>query len=272
MTYSLKDGIYKNYILRKEFRYVQNADAVTVVANGCISHDVEMVSKNKLYTVNNGFDFVDIKNNDITGYQDIENKVVFSYTGAIFTSDDRNASLLFKALSELVDEGVCTKEDFVIKYAGPDYLIFSQQAAGYGLEQSIINCGVVTRKEAIKIQLGSDILIHLTSYNQKGVDVLSGKLFEYMMMKKVIVSIVIGKYGMSSVKQIINDCNLGICCEEAMLETDYEQLKQYLKLKLDEKKIKGVILCNYDEDKVSQYDYRNISKQIESIMSILLEE
>lgn len=272
MAYSLEDGLYRKYVLSKEYQYVKNADAITVVANGCISHDAEIVGKNKISIIHNGFDFEDIKESNTKPCRSLGNKVVFSYTGALFTSADRNATLFFKALKELLDEGICVKDDIVIKYAGSDYPIFAQQAACYGLEQLIIDYGVVPRKEAIKIQLGSDILIHLTSYNKKGVDVLSGKLFEYMMMKKNIISIVIGKYCMSSVKQIINECNLGICCEEAALESDFILLKQYLKAIINEKKTKGTVVCNYDESMISQYNYCNISNQFEKTIDLLTGE
>ena len=77
---------------------------------------------------------------------------------------------------------------------------------------------------------------------------------------------------MSSVKQIINECNLGICCEEAALESDFILLKQYLKAIINEKKTKGTVVCNYDESMISQYNYCNISNQFEKTIDLLTGE
>lgn len=263
--------LYRRFVGIKERKYVKNANAVTVVAKGCVSDNAKRYCNNKLYLIHNGYDKSDFTNNfnninGIVGNQ----KLTFTYTGALFTSNDRDASILFEAIRSLIDEGIINYDNIVINYAGPDYNIFFQQASKYMIEKKIVNYGYVSRGTSLKLQADSDLLIHLTSYNNKNIDVLSGKLFEYMMMKKNVVSIVIGKYKDSSVKNIIEATNLGICCEEANIVNDVAALKKFIKEKYEEKMNLGTIKCNINEVEVLKYDYENIAQQFLNICDELM--
>ena len=59
--------------------------------------------------------------------------------------------------------------------------------------------------------------------------ILTGKLFEYMMMDKPVICCMAGDLTGSDVKGVLEKTGIGFCCEQAAGEADRQALTAYLR-------------------------------------------
>ena len=253
-------NLIEKYICKK-------ADKIVIVADGCISYNNAEKFKTKISKINNGFDRDDYKN---VFYNHNKDKLSITYTGAIITKKDRDATLLFMAIYELALENKIDLNKVEFNYAGNDFNLILAQASQYGLESIIVNKGFLKREESIQLQKSSDILLHLTAYNVLHVDLLSGKFFEYLAMDKPIISIVVGRYINSGIKKIIHECKVGLCCEEKSFNnTDFILMKEFLLKVYNDKFNLEKMDFNPSKTAINRFDYFELTnKLIDVIESI----
>ena len=257
-------NVIRSFLLRKkEKSYCTDSDEIIGVANGVISEDLKNRFQDKWHLLTNGFDYDDMNYIGIgdSTVRSRNERIIMTYTGALYKDFWRDLRPVFKAIDELDKEGKCRKTDFCIRYAGNDIAVLMDQAKAFGCEEIIENCGYVSREKAILLQKNSDVLLHATWFVKKGEDVLSGKIFEYLMIGKEIISTVSGTLYDSMVKKIISDSKSGICYEAAK-KGDYCELKQYIYELYIKKKESGYIECMQNTDVIKQYSYENITKKM----------
>ena len=139
------------------------------------------------HVITNGYDPEDIKSIDET------NSPYFNinYTGQLYLGRS-NLSPVFEVLKKLTNSNAVSKEKIRFEYAGNGYQLVYSMASKYGMEDILINHGVVNREKSLKIQKNSKILV-LASWNtKKEKGILTGKFFEYMMMDKPIIAAISG--------------------------------------------------------------------------------
>lgn len=258
--------IQKIGLKRLELSYCEKSDYIIGVANGVISDKCMSLFKDKYIIITNGFDVEDIGSISVEKKNSL--KISMVYTGALYKNLWRDLRPIFNAINELDKEGFCNKTDFEINYAGNDIDILYDQARAYNCEGIINNYGFITRDASIRLQLNSDVLLHATWYTNKNEDVISGKIFEYMLMHKPIISTVVGSYSNSKIKEMIKTANVGFCYEEAEIG-DFDNLKKYLRNIYIEKLKTGIIKCNAKENVVSEFNYKNIAKTVSNIIEKL---
>ena len=94
--------------------------------------------------------------------------------------------------------------------------------------------------------------------------IVTGKLPEYMMMGKPIISIVSGELPWSTVKSMTDQCRLGFCFEEAV-EADYEALKDYIAMQYRHFCATGKVLYCPDVQEVDKYRYRSLTSELQGL-------
>ncbi len=114
--------------------------------------------------------------------------LTIAYTGSLYRGKSDAAPLC--ALNELASNGQIDKEYVRFAY-GRSSAIFQQEAERYTMRTAIIDHGLVSRPEALKIQARSHILF-LASWNSSGQEDSHRKLMEYMMMGKPLIAVVSG--------------------------------------------------------------------------------
>lgn len=266
---AIKNGIFAEES-KKSIKIEQDicecADVISIVAEGCVLDKVKKKYYEKIIMLPNGFDKDDVAGlNKKRVHNYCKNKLVIAYTGAMYTKKERDASLLFKAIKQLIDEGNCIKQNIEVVYAGMDFPVFAAQAMAYGLEDVLTDYGFISRDESIKIQYNADILLHLTAFNNASIDLLSGKFFEYIAMNRPIISIIIGRLTGSKIKNIIEEAKLGFCCEESAVY-DFEKLRCYIYKKYNEKMTTGQVKSISDKQYISKYDYNNLTDNLIDII------
>ena len=122
--------------------------------------------------------------------------------------------------------------------------------------------GWVSREESIRLQRSANLLL-LASWNTAALKgVLTGKLFEYLMMDKPIVCCVGGELPDSGVKQILTQTGMGFCCEEAAGEADEQALKEYLRTMIVRWRNGEELLVDKQQQEVDAYAYPQLAEKL----------
>jgi hypothetical protein len=120
------------------------------------------------------------------------------------------------------------------------------------------------------LQQQSDICLLATWNTSFEQGALTGKIFEYFMLKKPVLAIVVGDLQGSEISKIIRTVGAGHCFEAAA-PNSFKELESWLEDALYEKRTNGSLQCSYNE-KVDTFEIREVVKNIKSRMDKLLEE
>ena len=240
-------------------KVMKSADKVVCVSEGIAEGIAELhpKEKSKLFIITNGFDSDDVKSSE-SDVRFAEGKIHFVYTGTLYHGK-RCVDMLAQVLEELIKGGDITRDSFAFEYAGPDFEELLVQLSAYGLENTAVNHGFVSREQAIALQKAADALLLLTWNESNYRGVVPGKLYEYMAIGNVpIIALVTGDVAQSEVALKIKETSSGIACEQANMAADKATLKQYLK---------QMFAGNNDfSNTAEKYNYQNIAKQYLELM------
>jgi hypothetical protein len=253
--------IYRLYYKHIQKKMCTVADIITTVSKGYLKRICKDKYLNKSYMIPNGYDI-----DDFSLYSEFNDKNMFSFTyvGTLYDGK-RDLSIIFRTLKELIDDEFIKQEDITFNYAGNDILFLTNQAQKYGIEEIIYDNGRLSRSDCLKLQFKSRFLV-LSTWNFAGEEgVFPGKFLEYMLINKPIISIVNGDLSESEVTSVINEGNFGISYEETCHNTDYYNLKEYIKKEYQ--RFQNGLKSDFEpkKDVVERYNYINIVKQFEEI-------
>ncbi|MBR6515113.1 MAG: hypothetical protein IKT46_09830 [Clostridia bacterium] len=261
MVVNLTTPLTKPYRASLQEKVCKKADVLVAVSNGYADRIFGERYKDKSHVVYNGFDRGDI---DTAGIEP-DGLFSFTYVGALY-GGKRDIRPLFDVLKELCDEGSVDKNDIVIKYGGNNLPILMTQAAQFGLEDRIIDHGMLPRAKSLELQASSRHLIHAT-WNEKGENgVFPGKFLEYIMMGRSIISLVSGDEPNSEVTVVVKKAGLGVTFEEVTKDTDRAVLKEYILNDYKNFKAGKAPALNIDQNEVNRFDFANVAKQIEELI------
>ena len=219
------------------------------------------------WVLTNGFDREDLPQTDVV--RD-EKKLRIVYCGYISegrkNAPHRDLSPMMTTIRQLIDEGMLSQEEVQLVYAGSQSSLFEQVAAASGLEACVEDHGMVSRRVSIGLQLSADILLMASWHSAAQKGILTGKLFEYMMMDKPIVCCMGGTLPNSGVKQVLAQTGMGICCEHANAQADEEALLSYVRRLIASWKAGGNMLSDKKETEVESYAYPGLARTLEGWM------
>lgn len=261
VTNILPDAFKKPY-KKLETKACDNADVIVAVSNGYVERICNEKNKKKAYMIPNGYDLKDKPN--LTDKVN-DGKMHITYVGALYLGK-RDLSPIFKAISELAEEKAVDLGKVVFEYAGKEFGTAFSQAKKYGVENTVHDNGVLSRKDCLDLQMNSDMLV-LSTWNEKGEEgVFPGKFLEYMLMDKPIISVVDGDIPDSEVKQVMTEGNFGVTYEAANADEDFALLKEYIKKQYA--KITNGENAEFELNKevLDRYNYVNIMQRIEDLI------
>lgn len=226
MTNGNVSKFYAKKYSRIQHDICKHADRLITVTNGCYDRICGDLYKDKRHVVTNGFDPEDFEQTEpmnIPGYS-------FAYTvgsgglhGGLI-----NFTPFYKALSELVTEGVIDKKDLVFHHIGNDGERMRAQADTCGMGDIVENHGRVPREQALNWQCSARHLVLAVWNNKNNGGILTGKFLEYMTSGHPIIGIITGDTGGSDLRAAIEKGRLGFACESINGNDDIAGLKQYL--------------------------------------------
>lgn len=201
---------------------VRNADRVTSISEGLLR---VMGMEENGRVIYNGYDLEDLA--ALAAPPKRTDKLTFIHCGQMYGLQ-RDLSPFFRALSELIREGMIAAGSVALAYAGRDTRGFVKQAADAGLRDCLEGHGFLPRDESLKLQKAAHVLL-LPAWNLRHRQGnVPGKLLEYMMLDMPVVCCVSGEIPHSEIAGIIRDTDLGLCYEQANQAEDYPRLKAYL--------------------------------------------
>ena len=168
---------------RLEQKVLRNADAVVTVSWSWAKDFEKLINKN-IQVITNGFDPEDFNQKEQVI---LDKKFTITHAGSL--NEDRNPTILWKVLSDLINELDGFKEDLEIKFIGQVDISASNEIKQYGLENYFTRVNHLPHHLVIKEIIKSQTLL-LPLNDVPNIDgVVPGKLYEYIGAKRPIICI-----------------------------------------------------------------------------------
>lgn len=249
-------------------QYTPLASATTLVSKGMceafidISRIPEKYAK-KVYVLSNGFSYTDA-NNAIKDLRKSNLPLKIVYTGTLYVGM-QDASLLFMAIAELIQEGKITHDNICIEYAGNSGASLIKMAKDFGISSLVHDNGYVSRLDALKLQNEADLLLLLTWNTYLGRGIITGKMYEYILCKKPIICITSGDVPNSEATEMIRTYRLGIACESMVFKKSVTSLKEYLLMQIKRKQSGQDLEYHADYEALQEFNHDNLAIKLENI-------
>ena len=245
--------------LKRQHRIEREADLVTIVSEGARSKfRCEGVAEEKIICIPNGFDPEDAAQ---TVGTPTEGMLRIFYAGTLYAGR-RDFSVVFQAISELHREGLVEPERIRFEYAGNEWPVMRSFAEQYGLTGCCINHGFIPRSRVLELLGEADCTAVCTHNTKTDQGVVTGKVFELLLVGKPIVTVVNGDTAGSELGAIVRDCHAGPVYEQPIHDSDYPVLKQWLLDTYREKMETGAVAPVLDPGKRDAYSYEALSAQL----------
>lgn len=238
-------------LVKKSYKIATEADAIcNSITGASSSYWGTNTHPEKFHVITNSCDPEDIKNiKDISSSSEkrlhsndtFNNKFQICFTGTFYPGKFE-ADTLCKIISELVSEGVMSKDKISLTLAGKSTHEITKTAEKYNLSDIVEENGFIPRCESLSIQKDSDLLCFFLWNEANSKDIIAGKVMEYTMMDKPIACFIRGEIGQSLMKKTIRSNELGECFEEAEGFDDYNRMKDFISNLYYQKISQGKIL------------------------------
>ena len=264
MGYVAFDRFNYQKMIRKQHAFEKKADHITVVSEGALEKfRFPDVPDSKLSYFPNGYDPEDFSVTAESSRTCSDTLRLF-YAGSLY-SGRRDLTVLFQAISELAAQGALDPDRIRIEYAGNEWNVLCGFAEKYGLTHICKNYGYVTRHQVMEIMAEIDATIVCSHNTEADQGVVTGKLFELLLVEKPIIAVVTGNLPDSELGRIVKDCSAGIVFEEAEVARDYPLLKEWLRALYTEKQRTGAVASTVDLARRAQYSYDNIAYRLTAL-------
>ena len=203
----------------------------------------------------NGFDseYIDAI---IPQKRELSETFTIAYTGTIY-KDKQDPYALFKAVSELNNEGRIKPGDIRLVFAGK--CDCKEVITQLGIADFYSFLGYISYDKAIRLQYNSDALLFLEPFKGEYSGLLSGKIFEYLYTANEICSI--GDDSENSTRKIIKEYNAGVAPG-----IDVGAIKEYLLARIRQKKQGTPYKADKNMSEIMKYQRK---AQAEKILSLV---
>ena len=233
-----KKAIKKHHQLEKEV--ISNADTVLVV--GKTMKENYLKFNRNIEVITNGFD------------TSINNSVAVLHIGMM--NADRNPIMLWKVLSEIIKENDEFANKFQLKLIGKCADEVKESIKSYGLSTHLEMIGYLPHNEVINFQKSAQILLLAVNKVPSAKAIITGKIFEYLQVKRPILAIAPTD---GDLAEIINLTNSGIVVDfedaETLKKTILELYNAYKNNNLE-----------INSKHIEQYHRKNLTGQLASII------
>lgn len=131
-------------------------------------------------------------------------RLTLMYAGSLYAGK-RDPSLLFEAVSELINENRIMKDRIAIDFYG-DSANLKELSEKYGLTSTVGIHGKISHEEVLQNQANSDVLLLISWMDENEKMFIPGKVYECMASKKPVLSI---GYPEGSLKELIEKTDIG---------------------------------------------------------------
>lgn len=197
----LHTSFAKNKDLQIEKEVVENADAILTVSEDIKQMFYEkssIISENKIHAMPNGYDEDDFD----WSVGDELGRFIITYIGTM--SDNYHPQVFFYALKKLIESH--PEDKIIFRFVGNATGIVYNLVEELGLKNNCEFIPHVTHRKAIEYMLTSSILLLILAKADRDKGFLSGKIFEYLNARKMIIGL--GPHDGEAVA-MIKECDAG---------------------------------------------------------------
>jgi len=250
-----KFGFIRYFEKQLELNTFSCADALVTVTDPWVE-DLKMLhKKEKVFCVANGFDEDDFPKMPIK----LTDKFTLTYTGQLYNGK-RDPSLLFKVVSQLIQENKINKDSVEIRFYVPKENWLIEEIKEFNLERIVTVHGLIPRDEVLIRQRESQLLLLLLWEKENEDGLCPGKLYEYFGAMRPIIAM--GGYG-GVVKSLLEKTNAGKFSESE------EELKQVLLEYYNEFINNRNIVCSSNKY-IDNYTYASITEKYSNILNTVV--
>lgn len=178
---------------------VLNAADHIVVTSPSTRLEFSEITQKPIDVITNGYD-VALEKND-----KLDAKFSLAHIGSLLS--ERNPTILWQALAELIREVPGFADDFELKLIGTVANDILVALKSYDLNPYVNSLGYVPHHEAVKHQKRSQVLLLVEINSVETKSIIPGKLFEYMVSGRPVIGI--GPTG-SDFAQILEQTHTGV--------------------------------------------------------------
>ncbi len=243
----------RNYFEKKlEIKTLKDADALTTTTELAKEKLLTLHPQQKIIPILNGYEADEIK----TLPEKLENKkLTITYAGSLY-SGKRNPEILFKAINELIEDGKIKSDKISLNFYG-DKGNLEYLKNKYNLNSVVHINGFIPHNEVLLKQNQSDILLLISWNNPKEEIFIPGKVYEYMALKRPIISI---GYKKGSLKDLIDKTGIGIHT------SDIDILKEGIMKYYEEFILNGKLEFKAKKD-IEEYSINNMASEFSKLLN-----
>lgn len=250
--------------LNRQHRIEREADVVTIVSEGARSKFLcDGVAPEKIVCIPNGYDPEDAV---ALSSEPTPGLLRIFYAGTLYAGR-RDFSVVFRAISELEREGLVDHRRIRFEYAGNEWPVMRAFAEQYSLTDCCVNHGFIPRSRVLELLGEADCTAVCTHNTKTDQGVVTGKVFELLLIGKPILTVVNGDVPGSELGTIVRSCKAGPVYEQSTHDTDYPALKQWLLDVYRQKTESGRVQSTLDPAGREQYSYEQLSRQLSTLMA-----
>lgn len=184
-------------------------------------------------------------------------KFYITYTGSLYDLK-RDPSILFEAISELVDEGVSGVDDIVVRFYGPREQRLIDLSSSFRSKVNIEINGIIPRQESIVKQQESALILVLQWEDPYTKNIYGGKIFEHLGSQRPVIALT---HEDGILADLIKDTNVGVVCSSK------DQVKIALRGWLDEFRLNGYVRYQGDSREVRKYEWSNLVGELVELLN-----
>lgn len=230
-----------------ERKVLNSADSI-LVTSPTTKAEFQQLTAKPIDVITNGYD------TEMIPKQPLDEKFTLAHIGSFLS--ERNPKQLWESLTELIAENEQFKADFQLKLIGAVSSEVMESITNAGLQSHVNNLGYVPHSEAVAEQRKSQVLLLVEIDSEDTKCIIPGKLFEYMVSERPILSI--GPQG-ADFASIIQSTNTGVFS----LYADKERIKQTILNYFNQYK-EGNLKANAIG--LQQFSRKNLTSQLASIL------
>lgn len=235
-----KKSAQKHKDLEKE---VMNSCDQLLVTSPTTKTEFEQITLKPIEVITNGYDVENISK------KPIDTKFTLAHIGSFLS--ERNPRVLWKSLSELIQENKDFANDFQLKLIGAVSKEVLETLKEFKLEKYVNHLGYVSHDEALHAQKSSQVLLLIEIDSEDTNCIIPGKLFEYMVSERPILAI---GPEQADFKNIIKETNTGTFFTYQEKEALKSQIEIYYnQFKENTLKVNAIGLQKYSRKKLTEH-------------------
>lgn len=241
---------------RLELDTLSKADFLTIVSEPLAEKIKELHKNSNIRVIPNGFD-----PENVNPGRTLTKKFSITYAGGLW-SGRRDPRILFETIKQLKLENKIDVNDFEINFFGPDEdgVWLQNFIKGHNLEGVVKFHGLIPRKEVIKKEWESQLLLLLLWDNPDEKGVYTGKVFEYLAAKRPILAL--GYVG-GVVDDLLKQTNAGVCLNQI------DEIKEEIMRAYSEFKASGSVCYKGISEEVEKYSHKEMAKEFANIFNVV---